>query len=69
MKVEMTKAPYGSGPLVTESPESWHSQTKRCQLQAQIVTSDSHQLATALGIPVFATGNAHKYMYLPGGGD
>ena len=30
MKVEMTKDAYGLNLLVTNFPESWHSQTKRC---------------------------------------
>ena len=28
MKIERTKTPYGSGPLMTISPKSLHSQTK-----------------------------------------
>lgn len=31
----MTKAPYGLGPLITDSPESWHSQMKRVLLVTQ----------------------------------
>lgn len=32
IKVETTKIPYGLGPLMINSSESWHSWTKRCCL-------------------------------------
>lgn len=37
MKVETTKVPCGPGPLMTSSPDSWHSRTKRmlCDFASQ----------------------------------
>ena len=43
MELETTKARYGLGPLMTNSPESWHGWTKRLLL------------VTCLGIAVYST--------------
>ena len=42
----MTKVPYGLGPLMTNSPESWHSQTKKVLL-----------MTSRLGTPLNLTGH------------
>ena len=34
MKVYTTKVPYGLGPLLTNSSESWHGWTKRMRIHA-----------------------------------
>lgn len=39
MKVETTEAPYGSGLLMTCSPESWHGYTKKMLLRGSTAYS------------------------------
>ena len=46
MKVEMTKASYGLAPLMTKSPESWHSQTERALPGTHVSEPQSVRLAT-----------------------
>ena len=44
IKVEMTKAPYGLGPLVTHSSESLHSLTKEMLLLVSTTSLDGCQM-------------------------
>ena len=48
----MTKAPFGLEPLMTNSPKSWHSGTKRCQSQTRAVLCVSDQQLQLLEILV-----------------
>ena len=50
-EIEKTKAPYGPGPLTSNSPENWHSWTKRILLTR----------STGYGYPP----DANQYMHPP----
>ena len=50
MKVETTKVPWGPGPPMTSSPDSWHSRTKRMLLWLRISESQCIRLATEMKV-------------------
>ena len=50
MKVGMTKAPYGSAPLMTDSPESCHSWTKKMLLLGSTAYLAVHQMCASTRI-------------------